>query len=109
FAELVAHTTNEPSDVTLQLGTLEADGGVSIQLSAEKIFGRHCGVLGATGGGKSWTIASLLEQIKAAGGRAILFDPTGEFAGTPAIDRHYTFNSPEATAEVVYFPYEAMT
>jgi hypothetical protein len=109
FAELVANTTNEPGDVTLQLGTLDADGGIGIHLSAEKIFGRHCGVLGATGGGKSWTIASLLDQIKAAGGRAILFDPTGEFADIPSIDRHYTFNQAEPGAEIVFFPYRSMT
>lgn len=109
FADLVANTTSEPGDVTLQLGTLDADGGVGIHLSAEKIFGRHCGVLGATGGGKSWTVASLLDQIKLAGGRAILFDPTGEFANVPSIDKHYTFNQTEPGAEIVFFPYRSMT
>jgi len=109
FAELVANTTNEPDDVTLGLGTLNADGGVAIRLSAEKIFGRHCGVLGATGGGKSWTIATLLDQIKASAGRAVLFDPTGEFAAVPAIAKHYTFNQAEGAATIVYFPYQSMT
>lgn len=109
FAELVANTANDPGDVTLALGTLDAEGGIGIQLSAEKIFGRHCGILGATGGGKSWTIASLLDQIKAAGGRAILFDPTGEFAGLPAIDRHYALGGPEGAATPVHFPYQAIT
>ncbi len=109
FAELVANTTNAPGDVTLGLGALNADGGVAIRLSAEKIFGRHCGVLGATGGGKSWTIATLLDQIKASGGRAILFDPTGEFAEVPAIAKHYTFNQAESSAAIVHFPYQAMT
>jgi hypothetical protein len=71
--------------------------------------GRHCGVLGATGGGKSWTIATLLHRIKAAGGRAVLFDPTGEFGDIPAISKHYTFNHAEGTAQVVYFPYQSMT
>ena len=109
FADLVANTANEPNDVTLELGTLDADGGIGISLSAEKVFGRHCGVLGATGGGKSWTIASLLDQIKASGGRAVLFDPTGEFAEVPTIDKHCTFNNAEGDAEIVYFPYQSMT
>lgn len=109
FAELVANTTNKPGDATLELGTLDAAGGVVIKVSAEKIFGRHCGVFGATGGGKSWTIATLLNQVKEAGGRAILFDPTGEFADVPAISKHYTFNEGEGTAEVVHFPYQGMT
>jgi DNA helicase HerA-like ATPase len=59
FAQLVANTTNSPEDVTLDLGTLDAAGGVSVKVSAEKLFGRHCGILGATGGGKSWTLTSL--------------------------------------------------
>ena len=69
FGNLISNTTNDPRDVTVELGTLDAGGGVAIRLSAEKLFGRHCGVLGATGGGKSWTIAALLQQIKAAGGQ----------------------------------------
>lgn len=109
FGSLISNTTNDPGDVALELGTLDAGGGVTIQLSAEKLFGRHCGVVGATGGGKSWTIATLLQQIKDAGGRAILFDPTGEFADIPAISKHYTFNQAEGTSQVVYFPYQAMT
>lgn len=110
FAELVSNTTNEPGDVQIQIGTIDAGtSGVTINLSAEKIFGRHCGVLGATGGGKSWTIASLLQQIKAAGGRAIMFDPTGEFADIPAFSKHYTFNQAEGAAEIVHFPYHSMT
>jgi hypothetical protein len=109
FAELVSNTTNEPGDVSIEIGTMDAGGGVTIKLSAEKVFGRHCGVLGATGGGKSWTIATLLQQIKAVGGRAILFDPTGEFGDVPAISKHYTFNHVEGLAQIVYFPYQSMT
>lgn len=75
FADLITNSTNEPGDLALEIGTLDAGGGVVIKLSPEKVFGRHCGILGATGGGKSWTIATLLQQIKAVGGRAILFDP----------------------------------
>jgi uncharacterized protein len=109
FADLIANSTNEPGDWALEIGTLDAGGGVVIKLSAEKIFGRHCGILGATGGGKSWTIATLLQQIKAVGGRAILFDPTGEFADIPVISKHYTFNDAEGAARIVYFPHDFMT
>jgi uncharacterized protein len=109
FAELVASATNDPDSVTVDLGTLDTDGGAIIRLSAEKLFGRHCGILGATGGGKSWTIAALLDQIKASGGRALLFDPTGEFADIPSIGKHYTFNQAESGAAEVHFPYQSMT
>ena len=97
------------SRASLELDILNAEGGVVLKLSAEKIVGRHCGVLGATGGGKSWTIATLLNQIKAVGGRVILFDPTGEFADVPSISRHYTFNQAEGGAAIVHFPYQSMT
>jgi hypothetical protein len=109
FADLVASSTGDPGDVTIDLGTLDAAGGCPIRLSAEKFFGRHCGVLGATGGGKSWTIATLLLEIKKAGGKAILFDPTGEFAGVSGISSHYTFNDAEPSAELVHFPYQHAT
>lgn len=50
-----------------------------VSLSPSQLFGRHCAVLGATGGGKSWTLALLVEEIARLGGKAILFDATGEF------------------------------
>ena len=65
FGSLISNTTNDPGDVTLEVGTLDAGGGVAIKQSAEKLFARHCGVLGATGGGKSWTIATLLQRNSA--------------------------------------------
>ncbi|TXT37802.1 MAG: hypothetical protein FD135_3366 [Comamonadaceae bacterium] len=36
-------------------------------------------VLGATGGGKSWTVARIVQEIARIGGKVILVDPTGEF------------------------------
>jgi uncharacterized protein len=109
FAELVANTTNRPGEATLELGCLDTADGAPIKVSAEKLFGRHCGIFGATGGGKSWTLATLLNEIKKAGGRAILFDPTGEFADIPSITKHYTFNEAEGNAEIVHFPHQRMT
>lgn len=50
-----------------------------VSLSPAQLLGRHCAVLGATGGGKSWTLALLVEEIVRLGGKAILFDATGEF------------------------------
>ena len=73
------------------------------------MLGRHCGVFGATGGGKSWTLASLLAEIKKAGGKVVLFDPTGEFAGVPSITKHYAFDTEEPNATQVHFPYRKMT
>ena len=53
----------------------------SVSIAPAHIFGRHCAVLGTTGGGKSWTLAHLVEEIARLGGKAILFDATGEYLG----------------------------
>ena len=53
----------------------------TVSIAPAHIFGRHCAVLGTTGGGKSWTLAHLVEEIARLGGKAILFDATGEYHG----------------------------
>ncbi|KMZ11486.1 Bipolar DNA helicase HerA [Candidatus Burkholderia humilis] len=42
-----------PPKVTLCLGVVSGDGGFPIAVTPEKLFGRHCAILGSTGGGKS--------------------------------------------------------
>lgn len=66
-------------DVRLVLGELAGDFGAEISVTPEQLFGRHCAVLGATGGGKSNTLARLVELIREHGGKAILIDATGEY------------------------------
>jgi energy-coupling factor transporter ATP-binding protein EcfA2 len=106
---LLSNSTVSPNDLPMTLGHLDSADGSPLAISAEKLFGRHCGVLGSTGGGKSWTIASLLERIKSAGGKAILFDPTGEFAGLPCFDEHCAFSEAEKGEQLVHFAYREMT
>ncbi len=71
----------------MEFGELPFDNVAKVLFSPERVFGRHCGVLGTTGGGKSWTLATIMEEIKAFGGKAILFDATGEFFGLSFVDR----------------------
>lgn len=63
----------------VRLGHLTGSLDSEITMSPTAIFGRHCAVLGSTGGGKSWTTAHLLEEIARLKGKAILIDPTGEY------------------------------
>jgi len=109
FGELMANSLSQLGANTLDLGFLDAGAGIRLKLPPEKLFGRHCGVFGATGGGKSWTLVALLNQIKSAGGKCILFDPTGEFAGIPAISKHYAFDADEPGTMRVHFPFSQMT
>ena len=109
FAELISNAVSRPEDLTLLIGTIETAEGVEVRIPPEKIFGRHCGVFGATGGGKSWTLATLIHELKAAGGKAIVFDPTGEFAGIDGVDEVFVFEAAEVGQRRVHFPYRQAT
>ena len=63
----------------VELAHLPQSPTTRISFPPVSIFGRHCAVLGTTGGGKSWTLARLLGEIARHRGKAILFDPSGEF------------------------------
>lgn len=53
---------------------------VTCSISLNSLFGRHCAVLGTTGGGKSWTVAKLLELVENySNNKCILIDATGEY------------------------------
>ena len=63
-----------------ELGTLTNDKSATIEISQQALFGRHCAVVGTTGGGKSYTVSKLLEAVASNGGKAILIDATGEYS-----------------------------
>jgi hypothetical protein len=65
--------------IHLPLATLPHDLSVTIHMTPEKLFSRHCAILGATGGGKSYSMTNIIEQVYRAGGKAIVIDPTGEY------------------------------
>ncbi|ROQ19813.1 hypothetical protein EDC38_0401 [Marinimicrobium koreense] len=66
--------------VTINLGKISGADGSSIHVTPEKLFGRHCAILGSTGGGKSWTTAKVIEECaKFSGSKVIVIDATGEY------------------------------
>lgn len=69
----------DDSAVTLELGHVDAAGENVVSVKPEKLFGRHCAILGATGGGKSWTTARILEECLKHRSKIILLDATGEY------------------------------
>lgn len=110
LALIIGKSATRPNEINLEIGAIEAGGrSVGVQLPPEKLFGRHCGVFGATGGGKSWTVASLIEKIKNHGGKAIVFDPTGEFCEADGIDTIFAFDAAVPNTTHVHFPYTEMT
>jgi DNA helicase HerA-like ATPase len=64
---------------TVTLGHLSGAPESRVSLPPSSIFGRHCAVLGSTGGGKSWSTMKLVEAIVERGGKAIVIDPTSEY------------------------------
>ena len=70
----------DESDVFAEIGVLTSnDAKCSISLNA--LFGRHCAIVGTTGGGKSWTTAIIVEAIQQnTNNKVILIDATGEYS-----------------------------
>lgn len=98
-------TTRAGGPLMVDLGRLSGLDDASISIPPEKLFGRHCGVFGATGGGKSWTLSRLVNEVVRIGGKCILFDPTGEFTGKVAGAWQYAFSEAKlAEQPLVRFP-----
>lgn len=65
----------------LKVGTYTLDGKATAYIDGDKMFQRHAALLGSTGSGKSFTVASLLEQAaKLPHANIIVFDLHGEYA-----------------------------
>ncbi len=81
--------TSEP--VTLTLGTIDTTEQGEVNVRPERLFGRHCAILGATGGGKSWTAARIIDECLDHQAKLLLLDATGEygdFAGDGVVHCH---------------------
>lgn len=65
--------------VTLALGAVDSAESSVVCIRPERLFGRHCAILGATGGGKSWTTARIIEECLRYHTKLILIDATGEY------------------------------
>ena len=83
------------SAVLLRLGTIDASRRDVLSVKPERLFGRHCAILGATGGGKSWTTARIIEECIRYNAKLILIDATSEYRGFENTDfLHYHLGEP---------------
>ncbi|WP_394992211.1 ATP-binding protein, partial [Emticicia sp.] len=73
------NTKENPNEPAFEIANLPDDENATIKLSPQALFGRHCAIVGTTGGGKSYTVAKLLEEISKNNGKAIVIDATGEY------------------------------
>lgn len=73
----------QSGDILLNLGYLNSDNRTKVTVSQQSFFGRHCAVVGTTGGGKSWSISKLIEEVRTNNTKCLLLDPTGEYSNIP--------------------------
>jgi phosphoglycolate phosphatase-like HAD superfamily hydrolase len=94
---------------SLELGTYVIDESAKAYLDGNKFFQRHAAILGSTGSGKSWTVASILERAaKLPTSNLIVFDLHGEYREL-SYARHLRIPGPDelgtASDELLYLPY----
>lgn len=77
--QLLRFGSNDKTGIVFDLGKLTADDSVEVSVSPQSLFGRHCAIVGTTGGGKSWTVAKILEEFIKHKGKVVLIDATGEY------------------------------
>jgi len=94
---------------SLELGKYVIDESAKAYLDGNKFFQRHAAILGSTGSGKSWAVASILEQAaKLPTSNLIVFDLHGEYSKL-SYARHLRIPGPDelgtASDELLYLPY----
>lgn len=89
---------NDSGEIEMPIAEITGDSSVTINLTPEKLFSRHCAILGSTGGGKSYTMANLINNIYQKGGKVLLLDATGEYANLPC-ESYYVGEHPNATSQ----------
>ena len=98
----------------LKLGVYTLDESADAFLNGDKFFQRHAIIVGSTGSGKSWTTATVLEQVASLpNANAIIFDIHGEYSPLACEDiQRYRIAGPadidskhELETGVIFLPY----
>ncbi len=58
---------SDNNELQLPIAEIPNDSSITIHLTPEKLFARHCAILGSTGGGKSYTMANIINNVKEKG------------------------------------------
>ncbi|MCA0230641.1 MAG: ATP-binding protein [Bacteroidetes bacterium] len=97
-----------PTEPSFEIAQLPNDNNSSVKISPQALFSRHCAIVGTTGGGKSYTVAKILEEVSKNNGKAIVIDATGEYAPLAKLPNatYLKFNSGDT--EEVCFHYSGL-
>ena len=99
----------------LAVGTLASHPSLKVCLDPTNLFGRHSAILGQTGSGKSWTVATIVQKTVAVMPKAhiIILDLHGEYCWKREDgSRHYAFSDSivrHVDARDLEIPYWLMT
>jgi hypothetical protein len=94
---------------SLAVGKYTIDESATAYLDGNKFFQRHAALLGSTGSGKSWTVASILEKAaNLSSSNIIVFDLHGEYKKLSYV-KQLRVPGPEELGlkndELLYLPY----
>ena len=93
----------------LCIGRYTINDGAKAWLDGNKLFQRHAVIVGSTGSGKSYTVATLIENIAGLKScNAVLFDIHGEYAPIQGTGiKHFKIAGPGDTpnSEIMFLPY----
>lgn len=106
----VSHS--DGAHIELELGSSPLCPSQRLAFSPERIFGRHCAVVGASGSGKSWSVARLVEESAAHHSKIIVIDPSGEYRTLEHGVRHLHLGASHRSAhesQEVILPYYELT
>jgi DNA helicase HerA-like ATPase len=111
-AESRSKSNGVAAAVSFDLARLSDGYDTRVAITPEMLFGRHMAILGTTGGGKSYTLMRLLEEVAKHKSKTILFDPSGEFGAIEHGALHVYLGahpSPAKNQYAVSVPYYQLT
>lgn len=81
FMGILSVSSKADAATPLKVGTYTLDGKASAYIDGDKLFQRHAALLGSTGSGKSFTVASILEQTaQLPHANVVVLDLHGEYS-----------------------------
>lgn len=109
FMAIISREGRESAEDPLAVGVFTLDPKATAFLDGNRLFQRHAALVGSTGSGKSWTVATLMEQAaKLPNANAIVIDLHGEYK-TLAYARQLRVAGPgdldDPGDDVVFLPY----